>query len=78
MSTDNTSKERQIIRQSQIKLALDYFHSCGVCPTSKDLIRTTTLLEDYIFNGYSKSLSDRFEKLDEYISENYLKSGKDA
>lgn len=64
-------KDRQIIRQSQLKLTLDYYNTCGVCPTLQDIIKSTTLLEDFCINGYSKELSARFEKLDNYIEEQY-------
>jgi hypothetical protein len=62
--------QNQIIRQSQIKLALDYFNACGVCPTMVDLIKTTAMLEHFVLNGYGAA-HDGMEKLDEYIIENY-------
>jgi hypothetical protein len=61
--------QRAIIRQSQIKLALDYFHSCDICPSMVDLIKTTTMLEEFIVNGYSKDMVVKFEKLDSHIQE---------
>jgi len=64
-------EQKMIIRQSQIKLALDYFNTCSVCPTLTDLIKTTTMLEDYITNGYSKDMVNKFEKLDSYINQQY-------
>jgi hypothetical protein len=65
----NNDNQRQIIRQSQIKLSLDYFNTCGVCPSMSDLIKTTTMLEEFIVNGYSKDMIQKFEKLDSYIQE---------
>ena len=65
------SKDEQIIRQSQIKLALDYFTACGVCPSLTDLMSITTMLEQYIKDGYSKELKAKFEKIDEFIQTEY-------
>jgi len=65
------STQNQIIRQSQIKLALDYFSACGKCPTIVDLIKVTTMLENYIVNGYKSSEVSNYEKLDEYIQKEY-------
>jgi len=70
-STNATDKDKQIIRQSQLKLALDYFNTCGKCPSISNLIKTTTMLEDFVINGYSKEMISKFEKLDTYISEQY-------
>jgi hypothetical protein len=67
-----TEKDRQIIRQSQSKLALEYFNACGVCPTLTDLIKTTTMLEDFVINGYSSTMIMKFEKLDAYIHDEYI------
>lgn len=66
-----TEKDRQIIRQSQIKSSLDYFKMMGINPTLEDVIKTTTLLEMFCVNGYSKDMVDRFEKLDDHIREMY-------
>lgn len=71
MKTIATDKDKQIIRQSQLKMSLDYFNSCNICPTITDLIKTTTMLEDFVINGYSKELVSKFEKLDGYINEQY-------
>jgi len=34
-----------------------------------DLIKTTTMLEEFIVNGYSKDMVVKFEKLDSHIQE---------
>lgn len=71
MNNNNSTKDRQIIRQSMSKLSLEYFNSCGICPTFTDLIKTTTMLEDFCSNGYSKELVTKMEKLDQYIEDTY-------
>ena len=70
-STNATDKDKQIIRQSQLKFALDYYNTCGICPTMSDLIKTTTMLEDFVINGYSKDMVSKFEKLDAFINSEY-------
>jgi len=70
-ATNATDKDKQIIRQSQLKFSLDYFNTCGICPTMSDLIKTTTMLEDFVINGYSKEMISKFEKLDAFINSEY-------
>lgn len=60
-------KQKQIIRQSQSKLVLDYFNSCDKCVTLKTLVGITEVLVDYVSNGYSKDLGERLDKIDEHI-----------
>lgn len=66
-----STQQEQIIRQSQIKLALDYFNACNVCPSLADLVKTTAMLEKFIKDGYSPELIDKFEKTDEFIQQQY-------
>lgn len=66
-----TEKDRQIIRQSQIKSSLDYFNMMGIKPSLDDVIRTTTLLESFCVNGYSKEIIEKFEKLENHLKEMY-------
>jgi hypothetical protein len=61
----------QIARQSQIKVVQDYFASCGICPTLKDMVSITHVMVDFIENGYSKELGERVEKVDEFIINEY-------
>jgi hypothetical protein len=62
-----------IIAQSQLKLTLDYFQMCEVCPTISDVIKISAMLEKYVKDGYSANLAESFEKIDQYIQENYKK-----
>jgi hypothetical protein len=71
--TPKPDNQRQIIRQSQLKLALDYFNACGICPTMTDLIRITTMLEEFVVGGYSKDIVSKFEKIDAFIKDEYKK-----
>lgn len=63
----------QIIAQSQLKLILDYFQMCGVCPSLSDVVKISTMLEKYVKDGYSTTLAESFDKIDKYIQDNYKK-----
>ncbi len=61
------SKERQISTQSNLKLVVEYMNSCEKCLSMVEIIQITTVLNDFVENGYSKGLTDRFEKIDQII-----------
>jgi hypothetical protein len=42
-------------------------NSCNKCLSLVEVIQITTVLNDFVENGYSKSLSDRFDKIDQII-----------
>jgi hypothetical protein len=67
MENKNTA---QIIRQSQVKAVLDYFTLIEKKPSLSDVVKTATMMEQYIINGYSKKLMDDFDKVDTHIKEN--------
>jgi hypothetical protein len=61
------SKERQIATQSNLKLVVEYMNSCDKCLSMVEIIQITTVLNDFVENGYSKSLTDRFDKIDQLV-----------
>lgn len=65
------TSQDQIIAQSQLKLTLEYFQMCDICPTLSDVVKISTMLEKYVKDGYSSNLVESFDKIDSYISENY-------
>ncbi len=69
--TKPTEKDLQIIRQSQLKLSLDYLTSCGICPSMVDLVKVTTMLENFVVNGYRSADIPKYEAVDKYINETY-------
>jgi len=71
--TKPTEKDLQIIRQSQLKLTMDYFNACGTCPSITDLLKVTTMLENFVVNGYKTADLPKYEALDRYINEFYKK-----
>ena len=70
MENKNTAQQAQIIRQSQVKAVLDYFTLLEKKPSLSDVVKTATMMEQYIINGYSKKLMDDFDKVDTHIKEN--------
>lgn len=67
------NSQDQIIAQSQLKLTLEYFQMCEVCPSLADVIKISTMLEKYVKDGYSTTLVEAFDKIDRYIQDNYKK-----
>ena len=65
------NKERQIAAQSQLKMIQEWATACGYCLTLADLVKVSTVMVDYIENGYSKELGDRLDKVDEYLQKEY-------
>jgi hypothetical protein len=61
------SKEKQISTQSNLKLVVEYMNSCDKCLTMVEIVQITTVLNDFVENGYSKALIDRFDKIDQII-----------
>lgn len=65
------SKDKQIMAQSQLKMAQEWSQSCGYCLTLKDLVSVSVVLADFCENGYSKELGERLNKVEEYLNEQY-------
>jgi len=64
----NTRQQEQIIRQSQIKTAIDYFNLIDKKPSMVDLIKISTMMEQFIVKGYSKEMVELMTKVDEHIN----------
>lgn len=69
--TFEREKQRIIVRQSMMKFALDYFNQCSICPTMEDVVKVTTILENFCIDGYSKDMMTKFAKIDQYIKDTY-------
>lgn len=61
------SKERQISTQSNLKLVVEYMNSCEKCLSLVEIVQITTVLNDFVENGYSKALTERFDKIDQLV-----------
>ena len=63
------SREIQIMRQSQSKLALEYVQSVGVSVTLEELVRITDLFVEICLRPQDEDLKKRIKALDKWISE---------
>jgi hypothetical protein len=63
------SREIQIMRQSQSKMALEYVQSVGVSVTLEELIRITDLFVEICLRPQDEDLKKRIKALDKWISE---------
>jgi len=63
------SREIQIMRQSQSKMALDYVTSVGVTVTVEELIRITELFVEVCLRPQDDSLKKRIKALDKWLEE---------
>ena len=63
------SREIQIMRQSQSKMALEYVQSVGVSVTLEELIRITDLFVEICLRPQDEDLKKRIKELDKWISE---------
>ena len=61
------STSLQIATQSNLKLVVEYMNSCDKCLSLVEIVQITTVLNDFVENGYSKSLTERFEKIDQIV-----------
>lgn len=61
------STGQQIATQSNLKLVVEYMNCCNKCLSMVEIVQITTVLNDFVENGYSKSLTERFEKIDQII-----------
>jgi hypothetical protein len=63
------SREIQIMRQSQSKMALEYVQSVGVTVTLEELVRITDLFVEICLRPQDEDLKKRIKALDKWISE---------
>lgn len=61
------SKDIQILRQSQSKLALEYTNTIGVKLTFEELQRVTDIFVECCLRPQDKELKDRIKKLDKWL-----------
>ena len=66
---DFYSREIQIMRQSQSKMALEYLNSVGVLVTLEELNRITELFVELCLRPADEDLKKRIRALDKWILE---------
>ena len=68
MSTNqNNDRDSIIVRQSQLKLVLDYTSMMGVKLPLADLVGLSVVMTDFCLNGWSADLKKRLEACDSHI-----------
>ncbi len=63
------SREIQIMRQSQSKMALEYVQSVGVNVSVEELVRITDLFVEICLRPQDDDLKKRIKALDKWIEE---------
>jgi hypothetical protein len=63
------SREIQIMRQSQSKMALEYITSVGVSVTLEELVRITDLFVEICLRPQDDNLKQRIKALDKWLEE---------
>ena len=63
------SREIQIMRQSQSKMALEYVTSVGVSVTLEELVRITDLFVEICLRPQDYNLKQRIKALDKWLEE---------
>lgn len=63
----NKEPQPHIIRQSQIKIAMELMREKNIQPSLLELLTLTELLTDYSMNGTNKETMDRVRKVDEWL-----------
>ena len=71
---DFYSKEIQIMRQSQSKLALEYVSSVGINVTVEELQRITDILVECCLRPQDDDLKKRIKSLDKWVEEKKSKN----
>ena len=63
------SRDVQILRQSQSKLALEYVTSIGVFLTVEELQRVTDVFVECCLRPQDKELKERIKKMDKWLED---------
>lgn len=71
------NKEEIIVFQNQSHLVQKYFNDCGMCPSLLTIALATDVMVDFALNGPTKSVLDRFEKMEAFIKAEKEKNGKE-
>jgi len=69
MKMTDDKKQELIVRQAQINSTIEYFKLVGKKPSMTDVLKVSTMLEQFIYKGYSKQfMEDAISKVDEHIN----------
>ncbi len=68
---DFQKNQSSIIRQSQIKMVVEYCRMIGTPMTLREIVGITNVLVDYCESGYSKEIGERLESIDKHIQKKF-------
>jgi len=61
-------KQIMIVRQSSLKFVIDYCRMIGSPMKMKEMVKMSENLTKYVFDGATKEVMDKMEKIDDYIA----------
>lgn len=64
-------KQQAIVRQSQLKLVMDYLKQINLNLPLKDVAGITNVMTDYCIKGYTKDIAGRLEAIDKFIKSKF-------
>jgi hypothetical protein len=67
MENKQKSKDEIIAFQNQSHLVQKYFNDCGLCPSLLTIALATDVMVDFAIHGPTKSVLERFEKMEAFI-----------
>lgn len=68
------TKDQIIIFQNQSHLVQKHFQDCGMCPSLLLVALATDVMVDFAINGPTKTVLERFEKMEKHIQEEKKKA----
>jgi len=63
-------KQMLIVRQSQLKMTLEWATACGYCLSLEELTRITERLVDYVYQGPTAEINQATKAIDVYLQKN--------
>lgn len=67
-------KEKTIILQNQSHLVQKWFESKSIRPELFDIAMCSDIMAEFIINGMTKEIINRFKTMEEYLDKKYKKS----
>jgi hypothetical protein len=71
MKMNDNQKQAAIVRQSQLKLVVDYLKQINLNLPLKDICGITNVMTDYVVEGYNKDIAQRLDAIDNYIKSKF-------
>jgi hypothetical protein len=67
-------KQEAIIRQSQLKLVMDYLKQINLNLPLKDTCGIVNVMTEYCLKGYNKDIAGRLEAIDKFIQSKFTEN----